>query len=171
MNAGQDRLTVKTVIKAEMLAAYVYGELGRRYAATRDTSQWEGVLIQLEQQVAECLTRMGAGRCRRGIPQLYPLDLDRPGQRERSDSSRAQNDLRQANAKTTPVAIVAGEETRAPRRAARESVDAYYEARLAELLDQLAAEIDRYRASEIGVHTVDETLHHYSRDAHELWKY
>jgi hypothetical protein len=51
--------------------------------------------------------------------------------------------------------------TRAERRAARERVAAYHEARLGELVESIAATIDRYRAGEIDAYTVDETIHHY----------
>jgi hypothetical protein len=48
--------------------------------------------------------------------------------------------------------------TKAERRAARDSVSAYQEAQLADLI-----EIDAY--------TVDETIQHYRRCAGELWKF
>jgi hypothetical protein len=61
--------------------------------------------------------------------------------------------------------------TKAERRAARERVAAYHEARLDELIEYVTAAIDRYRADEIDVYTVDETIHHYQRAARELWKF
>jgi hypothetical protein len=61
--------------------------------------------------------------------------------------------------------------TKAERRAARERVAAYHEARLGELVEYVTAAIDRYRAGEIDVYTVDETIHHYHRATGELWKF
>jgi len=61
--------------------------------------------------------------------------------------------------------------TKAQRRAARERVDAYHEARLGELVEHIAVGIDRYRTGEIDAYTLDETIHHYHRAARELWKF
>ena len=61
--------------------------------------------------------------------------------------------------------------TKAERRAARERVAAYHEARLAELIEHITAAIDRYRTGEIDAYVVDETIHHYHRAARELWKF
>jgi len=61
--------------------------------------------------------------------------------------------------------------TKAERRAAKNAVAGYHEARLRELIEYIAVAIDRYRASEIDAYTVDETIHHYHRAAHELWKF
>lgn len=61
--------------------------------------------------------------------------------------------------------------TKAERRAARERVSAYHQAELAGLLTHVVAAVDRYRAGEIDVCTVDETIHHYHRAAGELWKF
>jgi hypothetical protein len=61
--------------------------------------------------------------------------------------------------------------TKADRRAARERVAAYHEAQLGELIEQVTAAIDGYRAGEIDAYTVDETIHHYHRAARELWKF
>lgn len=47
---------------------------------------------------------------------------------------------------------------RAERQAARERVDAYRQAQLAELLTSVAATIDRYRAGEIDACTADEMV-------------
>ena len=57
---------------------------------------------------------------------------------------------------------------KAERRAAREQVSAYHQARLAELLSHVAAAIDRYRHGEIDA---CETIHHYHRAAGQLWKF
>lgn len=61
--------------------------------------------------------------------------------------------------------------TKAERRAAHERVSAYHQAQLGELLINVTAAIDRYRAGEIDAYTVDETIHHYHRAAGELWKF
>jgi hypothetical protein len=61
--------------------------------------------------------------------------------------------------------------SKAERRAAREQVSAYHQAQLAELLSHVGTAIDRYRASEIDAHDVDETIHHYHHAAAELWKF
>ena len=61
--------------------------------------------------------------------------------------------------------------TNAERRAARERVNTYHQAQLAELLSHVAAAIDRYRTGEIDAYAVDETIHRYHRAAAELWKF
>jgi hypothetical protein len=61
--------------------------------------------------------------------------------------------------------------TKAERRAAREHVTAYHEARLGELIEYITAAGDRYRAGEIDAYDVDEAIHHYHRAARELWKF
>jgi hypothetical protein len=50
-------------------------------------------------------------------------------------------------------------------------VAAYHEARLAELIAHVAADLDRYRAGDVDAYTVDETIHHYHRADQELWKF
>ena len=61
--------------------------------------------------------------------------------------------------------------TKAERQAARERVGAYHQAELAELLTNVVAAVDRYRADEVDACTLDETIHHYHRAAGELWKF
>ncbi|GLV12090.1 MULTISPECIES: hypothetical protein [Mycobacterium] len=61
--------------------------------------------------------------------------------------------------------------TKAERRAAREAVAGYHQARPGELIEHIASAIDRYRAGEIDAYAVDETIHHYHRAARELWKF
>jgi hypothetical protein len=63
--------------------------------------------------------------------------------------------------------------TKAERHAARELVNAYHQAQLAELPSHVTAAIDRYRVGEIDAYAVDETIHHYHhhRAAAELWKF
>jgi hypothetical protein len=55
--------------------------------------------------------------------------------------------------------------TKAERRAARERVATYHEARLAELIEHITAALDRYRFGEIDAYAIDETIHHYHRAA------
>lgn len=61
--------------------------------------------------------------------------------------------------------------TKERRKAARECVARYQEARLAELVDHVGDSLDRYRAGEIDAFDVDETIHRYHRAARELWKF
>lgn len=61
--------------------------------------------------------------------------------------------------------------TKAERRAARERVAAYHEARLAELIGHVADAVDRFRAGDVDAYDVDETIHQYHRAARELWKF
>ena len=61
--------------------------------------------------------------------------------------------------------------TNAERRVARERVSAYHQAELAELLTNVVAAVDRYRAGEVDACTLDETIHHYHRATGELWKF
>lgn len=60
--------------------------------------------------------------------------------------------------------------TKAERRAARESIAAYHQARLAELIEHIAAAVDRYRTGEIDAYAFDKTIHFSHRAAPELWK-
>jgi hypothetical protein len=60
---------------------------------------------------------------------------------------------------------------RTGRRAAREAVAAYHQARLDELVGYVASAIDGWRAGSLDAHDVDEVLHHYQRAARELWKF
>ncbi len=48
---------------------------------------------------------------------------------------------------------------------------AYHEARLADLIEHVADELERYRTGDVDGYAVDETIHHYHRAAQELWKY
>jgi len=61
--------------------------------------------------------------------------------------------------------------TKAQRRAARDRVGTYHEARLGELVEHIAGDLDRYRTGEIDAYALDETIHHYHRAARELWKF
>lgn len=61
--------------------------------------------------------------------------------------------------------------TKAERRAARERVAAYHEVELAALVGHVVGARDRYRAGEIDVFAVDETIHQYPRVAQELGKF
>jgi hypothetical protein len=42
---------------------------------------------------------------------------------------------------------------------------------LAALVQHVVGALDRYRAGEIDVFVVDETIHHYHRAAQHLWKF
>jgi hypothetical protein len=57
------------------------------------------------------------------------------------------------------------------RRAAREAVAEYHEARLAELVEHVGDAVDRFRAGELDAFEVDEVIFQYSRAAKELWKF
>lgn len=61
--------------------------------------------------------------------------------------------------------------TKADRRAATERAAAYHEAQLAELINHVAAAIDRYRQAELDAYAVDQTIHTYHRATRELWKF
>jgi hypothetical protein len=54
---------------------------------------------------------------------------------------------------------------------ARQTVAAYHENCLHELVEHVADALDRYRADEIDAFALDETIHHYHRAARELWKF
>ena len=60
---------------------------------------------------------------------------------------------------------------RSDRRQARETVAAYHEARLSELVAHVAEAIDRFRDGELDAFAVDHVLFQYSRAAKELWKF
>jgi len=64
----------------------------------------------------------------------------------------------------------ASSEAKAKRRAARERVGAYHEARLAELHDHIREALARFDAGELDAFEVDEVIHRYTRAARELWK-
>jgi acetate kinase len=66
------------------------------------------------------------------------------------------------------VAVVG---SKTERQAARALVAAYHEAQLADLIEHVAEELDRYRAGEVDAYAVDETIHQYHRAAQELWKF
>jgi hypothetical protein len=66
------------------------------------------------------------------------------------------------------VAVVG---SKTERQAARALVAAYHEARLADLIEHVAEELDRYRDGEVDAYAVDETIHQYHRAAQELWKF
>ncbi|MBV8177701.1 MAG: hypothetical protein JO045_02595 [Mycobacterium sp.] len=61
--------------------------------------------------------------------------------------------------------------TKAERRAARERVATYHQTRLAELIEHIAAALERYRTGEIDAYAIDEMIHHYQRAARELWRF
>jgi len=57
------------------------------------------------------------------------------------------------------------------RRAAREAVAEYHEARLTELVQRVGDAVDRFRAGELDAFEVDQVVFQYSRAAKELWKF
>ena len=61
--------------------------------------------------------------------------------------------------------------SKSERRAAREMVAAYHEARLAELIQRLGEAVDRFRAGELDAFDTDQIVFQYSRAAKELWKF
>lgn len=61
--------------------------------------------------------------------------------------------------------------TKSERRAARDVVAAYHEARLAELLQRVGEAADRFRAGELKAFDADQVIFQYSRAAKELWKF
>lgn len=58
---------------------------------------------------------------------------------------------------------------KARRRADRELVAGYHEARLGELVGRVAAAVDGWRAGDLDVFDVDETIHRYHRASQRLW--
>ena len=61
--------------------------------------------------------------------------------------------------------------SKSERRAAREAVAAYHEARLAELVERVGEGVDRFRAGELDAFEADQVIFQYSRAAKELWKF
>jgi hypothetical protein len=57
------------------------------------------------------------------------------------------------------------------RRVARETVAAYHEEQLGELVRRVASVIDRFQAGELAAFEVDDMIFQYSRAAKELWKF
>jgi len=57
------------------------------------------------------------------------------------------------------------------RRAARESVAAYHEEQLGELVRRVKLAVERFQAGEVDAFEVDEVILQYSRAAKELWKF
>ena len=57
------------------------------------------------------------------------------------------------------------------RRAAREAVAVYHEARLSELVQRVGDAVDMFRAGELDAFEVDQVVFQYSRAAKELWKF
>jgi hypothetical protein len=61
--------------------------------------------------------------------------------------------------------------TKSERQAARETVAAYHEASLTDLVHHVAEAVDRFRADELDAFEFDEVVFQYSRAAKELWKF
>ena len=57
------------------------------------------------------------------------------------------------------------------RRAARETIAAYHEEQLGELVRRVELVIERFEEGEIDAFEVDEVIFQYSRAAKELWKF
>ena len=57
------------------------------------------------------------------------------------------------------------------RRAARETVAAYHEEQLGELVRRVKPALERFEAGEVAAFEVDEVIFQYSRAAKELWKF
>ena len=57
------------------------------------------------------------------------------------------------------------------RRAAHETVAAYHEDQLGELVRRVELATERFQAGEIDAFEVDEVIFQYSRAAKELWKF
>ena len=57
------------------------------------------------------------------------------------------------------------------RRAARETIAAYHEEQLGELVRRVELAIERFEEGEIDAFEVDEVIFQYSRAAKELWKF
>lgn len=60
---------------------------------------------------------------------------------------------------------------KAKRRADIAPVGAYYEARLAELLERVRGGFADYDAGELDAFDLDELIHRYKRATRELWKF
>jgi hypothetical protein len=56
----------------------------------------------------------------------------------------------------------------AERRAARDRVDAYHQGCLADLLEHVAAAVERYRGQDLEALALDAVIHQYHRAAQEL---
>lgn len=52
-----------------------------------------------------------------------------------------------------------------------ETVGAYHEARLAELVERVGEAVDRFRRGEMDAFEADQIVFQYSRAAKELWKF
>lgn len=57
------------------------------------------------------------------------------------------------------------------RRAARDAVAEYHQARLAEPVQRVGDAVDRFRAGELDAFDIDQVIFQYSRAAKELWKF
>ncbi|WP_028476842.1 hypothetical protein [Nocardia sp. CNY236] len=59
--------------------------------------------------------------------------------------------------------------SKAQRRAARERVTAYHEARLGELIAHVEQAVAQFRAGELDAFEVDTVIHQYHRATQKLW--
>ena len=69
------------------------------------------------------------------------------------------------------VSSLARVSSKPDRRAARDAVAEYHQARLAELVQRVGDAVDRFRAGELEAFDVDQVIFQYSRAAKELWKF
>ena len=108
---------------------------------------------------------------RTAIPQAVPPpDTERSGPRPDARlTTNVGSPTHQSETRLRGNLAVVG--SRTERQAARALVAAYHEARLADLIEHVAEELDRYRAGEVDAYAVDETIHQYHRAAQELWKF
>jgi hypothetical protein len=61
--------------------------------------------------------------------------------------------------------------SKSERRAAQETVAAYHETQLADLIEHVGQAIDRFRSGEVDAFETDRNIFQYSRAAKELWKF
>jgi hypothetical protein len=110
---------------------------------------------------------MGGRRRPVGVP---PPDTERSGLRPdarlTTKCGQSYAPIRDAFARVTWPSWAARQSDRL-----RALVAAYHEARLADLIEHVAEELDRYHAGEVDAYAVDETIHQYHRAAQELWKF
>lgn len=61
--------------------------------------------------------------------------------------------------------------SKSERRAAREAVAEYHDARLSELVEHVGDAVEGFRAGELDAFEVDQVIFQYSHAAKELWKF
>ena len=68
-------------------------------------------------------------------------------------------------------ASIRRQRAKSERRAAHKAVATFHEVQLAQLVEHVAAAIDRYRAGELDAFDMDRVMFQYSRAAKQLWKF